>query len=167
MKKLLLILLFISSIVQAQDKAPKMGCILSQEGEVSLQWAEYGSEKYAVLGKSKSVQYKAIKKEGHIFKEILVGSTIEADFKDKTLFAKITNIQAKKRIARGPRHGVIEMEISLNNITKTIPFVYFYESGDMLMKNNINLQEFKLSEKSIYSELSFRLHIYSVVCAIE
>lgn len=167
MKKILLILIFINIAVFAQSKAPKMGCILSQEGEVTLQWAQYGSEKYAVLGKSKEIKYTAIKKEGHVFKEILVGSTMEADFKDKKLFATITHIQSKKRVGRGPRHGVIEMNITLNDISKKIPMVYFYEGGDMLIKSNINLKEFNLSNKTLYTELSFGIHVYSVVCAIE
>lgn len=167
MKKVFLLIAFLSVSLFAQSKAPKMGCVLSQKGEVTLSWAEYGSEKYAVQGKSKEVKYIAIKKEGHIFKEILVGSIIEADFKDKKILAKITHIQSKKRIGRGPRHGVIEMNIKLNNISKNIPLVYFYEGGDMLMKSNINLKDFNLSNETTYTELSFGLHVYSVVCAIE
>jgi hypothetical protein len=113
------------------------------------------------------VNYKAIKKEGPIFKEILVGSIIKADFKDKKILAKITHIQSKKRIGRGPRHGIVEMEITLNDISKKIPMVYFYESGDMSMKSNINLKDFNLSKETVYTELDFGLHVYSVVCAIE
>lgn len=167
MKKVFLLLIFLSVVSFAQTKAPKMGCILSQEGKVTLQWSEYGSEKYAIQGHSKKVNYKAIKKEGHVFKEILVGSIIEADFKDKKLLAKITHIQSKKRIGRGPRHGIVEMEITLNNISKKIPMVYFYEGGDMSMKSNINLKDFNLSKETVYAELDFGLHVYSVVCAIE
>lgn len=167
MKKIFLVLIFIGITLQAQTKAPKMGCLLSQKGEVSLQWAEYGSEKYALQGKSKKVNYKAIRKDGHMFKDILVGSIIEADFKDKNIIAEITHIQSKKRIGRGPRHGVVEMKLTLNNISKKIPMVYFYEGGDLQIKSNINLQDFKLTNKTIYSELSFDLHIYSIVCAIE
>lgn len=166
MKKSLLLLLFISIISFAQDKAPKMGCVLSQKGEVTLKWSEYGNQKYATQGTSKKVSYKAIKKEGNIFKEILVGSVIKADFKDQKIIAKITHIQAKKRIGRGPRHGLIELEITLNNISKKVPFVYFYETGDMSIKSNINLKDFNLSNKTIYTELSFGVQIYSIVCEI-
>lgn len=167
MKQILLLLVFLSIISHAQEKAPKMGCILSQKGEVSFNWSEYTDEKYAIESSSKTVKYTAIKKEGSNFKNILVGSTIETDFKGKKLLAKITHIQSKKRIERGPRHGVIEMNISVNNITKTMPFVYFYEAGDLLIKRNINLKEFNLSSKKMYAELRFEIHIYSVVCAVE
>lgn len=166
MKQILLLLIFLSIISHAQEKEPKMGCVLSQKGEVTFSWSEYGNEKYAIEDSSKAVNYTAVKKEGNNFNEILVGSTIETDFKGKKLLAKITHIQSKKRIAREARHGVIEMEVSVNNITKTIPFIYFYEDGDLLIKQNINLKEFNLTDEKVYAELRVALHIYSVVCAI-
>ena len=85
MKQILLLLVFLSIISHAQEKAPKMGCILSQKGEVTFNWSEYTDEKYALEGSSKTVKYTAIKKEGSNFKEILVGSTIQADFKGEKL----------------------------------------------------------------------------------
>ncbi len=166
MKQILLLLIFLSIISNASEKAPKMGCILSQTGEVTVKWSEYTDEKYAIENSSKTVKYTAIKKEGSNFKEILVGSTIQADFKGKKLLAKITHIQSKKRIGRGARHGVIEMEVRVNNITKTMPFVYFYEDGNLLIKRNVNLKEFNLSDEEIYAELSFGMHFDSLVCAI-
>ncbi len=166
MKFFLLVCVFLSLNLYAQTKKPKMGCVLSQKGEVTVKWAEYGDKKYAVQGTSKNVEYTAIKNEGHIFKEILVGSTIKADFKDQKIMAKITHIQSKKRVGRGARHGVVEINITINSISKDIPFIYFYEGGDMLMKSNLNLKDFNLAKAKTYSELSIGLHVYSVVCEI-
>jgi hypothetical protein len=167
MKHILLLLIFLSIISHAEDKAPKMGCILAQKGDVIFNWSEYTSQKYALEVSSKAVKYTAIRKEGANFKEILIGSMLEADFKGKKLLAKITNIQSKKRIGRGPRHGLIEMDISVNNITKTIPFVYFYEDGKILLKRNVNLKEFNLSAKKMYAELRFEIPIYFALCEVK
>jgi len=169
MKKIFLLITFLSLFVYAEKtdkKVQKYGCLLSQKGKVTVNWAEYGNDKYAVQGEGKDVKYTAIKKEGNVFKEILVGSTIESTFKDKKLLAKITHIQSKKRIGRGPRHGVVVLNITLNEISKDIPMVYFYENGDLKIKSVINLNDFKLSSEIKYSELSFGIHIYSVVCAV-
>lgn len=167
MKQILLLLVFLSIITYAQEKVPTMGCILSQKGEVSFNWSEYTSVKYALENSSKKVTYTAIKKEGSNFNQILIGSTIQADFKGKKLLAKITYIQSKKRIGRGARHGVIEMDISVNNITKTMPFVYFYKDGDLQLKRNINLKEFNLSDEKLYSELRFGIPIYFALCEVK
>lgn len=167
MKQILLLLVFLSIISHAQEKAPKMGCILSQKGEVSFNWSEYTSEKYALEGSSKIVKYTAIKKEGSNFNQILVGSTIQTNFKGQNLLAKITEIQSKKRIGRGARHGVIEMDISLNNIIKTMPFVYFYKDGELQLKRNINLKEFNLSNEKVYAELRFEIPIYFALCEVK
>ncbi len=167
MKQILLLLVFLSIISYAQEKTPTIGCILSQKGDVAFNWSEYTSEKYALENSSKTVKYTAIKKEGSNFKEILVGSTIQADFKGKNLLAKITHIQSKKRIGRGARHGVIEMDISLNNITKTMPFVYFYKDGDLQLKRNINLKDFNLSNEKVYTELRFGIPIYFALCEVK
>jgi hypothetical protein len=167
MKQILLLLVFLSVISNASEKEPKMGCILSQKGEVTFNWSEYTDEKYALEDSSKTVKYTAIKKEGSNFREILVGSTIQTKIKGKNLLAKITHIQSKKRIGRGARHGLIEMDVSINSITKTIPFVYFYEDGNLLLKRNINLKEFNLASEKEYLELRFGIPIYFALCAVK
>ncbi|WP_072680861.1 hypothetical protein [Arcobacter sp. LA11] len=167
MKYILLLLLCLNIMSHAQNKKPKMGCILSQKGEVTFNWAEYTSNKYAIEGKSKTVKYKAVKKEGAVFKEILIGSTIKADFKNKDILAKIVHIQAKKRVGRGPRHGMIELQITMNNITKTLPFIYFYDAGNMIIKSNVNLKDFNLVTKKLYSEFSFGIHFDFALCEIK
>ena len=167
LKKIILILALLCVSLNAKTAKPKMGCILAQQGKVTFEWAMYGDEKYAIQGKDNNVKYTAIKKEGHIFKEILVGSTVKTKLQGEELEAKIVHIQSKKRIGRGPRHGVIVFNITLNNISKDIPMVYFYEGGDMIATANIDMNHFKLSSKTKYCELKFGLHVYSVVCAIE
>ena len=166
MKKTLLILTLLLSWVYAKPTAPRMGCILSQQGEVTSNWTIYGDEKLGREGNSTQVNYTAIKKEGENFNEILVGSTIQVNMQDKKILAKIVHIQSKKRIKRGPRHGVIVLNITLNGVSKDIPTVYFYETGDMKMKGYINLKDFKLSDKDSYTELAFGLQIHSIVCAL-
>lgn len=167
MKYVFLILLCLNIISHASDNKVKMGCVLSQKGEVTFNWADYSDKKYAIEGKSKTVKYNAIKKEGAVFKEILVGSTIKTDFKDKSILVKIVDIQAKKRVERGPRNGMIELQISLNNVTKNLPFVYFYDAGDMLIKSNVNLKDFNLTSEKLYSEFSFGIHFDFALCEVK
>lgn len=166
MKKILLVIALLFTYTYA-TKAPKMGCILAQQGEVVVNWTVYGDEKLGLEGNSTKVEFIAIQKDGTNFHEILVGSSIKADFQGKPLLAKFLHIQSKKRIARGPRHGIIVFNISLNGISKDVPTVYFYETGDMKMKGHINLKDFKLSDKDTYAELAFGLQIHSVVCAVK
>jgi len=166
MKKLLLALTFLIVFLHATSTPPKMGCILAQQGEVKLHWTLYGDKKLGEEANSTSVSFIPIQKEGKNFREILVGSSIKADFQSKTLLAKFLNIQSKKRIARGPRHGIIIFNISLNAANKDIPMVYFYQTGEMNIKGYINLKDFNLSAKDTYVELIFDLHINSLVCAV-
>lgn len=172
MKNTILAFLILSTAIYAKPIAPKMGCILSQQGEVKANWTVYGNvEKHGIQGAFKNIKYKAIVKEGQNFKAILVGSTISMDtnstnFQNKEIIAKITHIQSKKRIARGPRHGVIVFDISLNGVSKEIPMVYFYETGGMQIKGFINLSDFKLSKETTYTEISIGFSVNSIVCAI-
>jgi hypothetical protein len=53
------------------------------------------------------------------------------------------------------------------SITKTIPFVYFYEKGKILLKRNVDLKEFNLSAKKMYAELRFEIPIYFALCAVK
>ena len=165
MKKILLVIALLFTHTYA-TQAPKMGCILAQQGEVVVNWTVYGDEKLGHEGNSTNVEFIAIQKDGTNFHEILIGSSIKADFQGKPLLAKFLHIQSKKRIARGPRHGIIIFNISLNGVSKDVPTVYFYETGDMKMKGHINLKDFKLSDKDTYAELAFGLKISSLVCAV-
>ena len=166
MKNILLLLTFLMLSLNATSKPPKMGCILAQQGEVKLNWTVYGDKKLGEEANSTSVEFIPIQKEGQNFHEILVGSSIKADFQGKTLLAKFLHIQSKKRIARGPRNGIILLNISLNAVNKDVPMVYFYQTGNMNIKGHINLKDFNLSTKDTYVELIFDLHINSLVCAI-
>jgi len=166
MKKILLALIFLMLSLHATSKPPKMGCILAQQGEVKLHWTIYGDKKLADEANSTSVTFLPIQKEGKNFREILVGSSIKADYQDKTLLAKFLHIQSKKRIAKGPRQGIILFNITLNTVNKDVPMIYFYQTGAMNIKGYINLKDFNLSKKDMYVELMFDLHINSLVCAV-
>ena len=166
MKNILLLLTVLIATLNANPKAPKMGCILAQQGKVQVGWTLYGDTKLGIEDNCTEVEFIPIQKKGKNFHEILVGSRIKADFQGKPLVAKFLHIQSKKRIARGPRRGLILFSIILNDIHKDIPMSYFYEKGDMRMKGYINLKDFNLSKKDIYTELVFDVHIHSIVCAV-
>ena len=167
MKKISLVIMLLLFTYAFAKPAPKMGCILAQQGKVIVNWTVYGEEKLGQEGKSSKVEFITIQKEGTNFHQILVGSSIKADFQGKPLLAKFLHIQSKKRIARGPRHGIIIFNMTLNAVSNDVPMVYFYEKGKMRMKGHINLKDFKLSDKDSYTELSFGLDIHSIVCAVK
>ena len=171
MKRLLLLLIILGSLLYAESKAPKMGCILAQQGEVKADWTVYGNKKLGVQGSFFNVKYRAKSKEGTNFKELFIGSSISMDtdsteFQKNSLVAKIIHIQAKKRIAKGSRDGIVVFNITTNGISKNIPMIYTYNKGNMQIKGLINLKEFKLSKESRYSELSIKLQIHSIVCHV-
>ncbi len=73
MKKILIVLMILSSLVYAAEKSKKYGCVLAQEGDIRLSlYDKNGNEKVF-----NQAEYTAIKKEGINFKEIFVGSVIE------------------------------------------------------------------------------------------
>jgi hypothetical protein len=143
-----------------------MGCILAQQGKVTVHWTVYADALRGTESNSTQVDYIPIQKEGTNFNEILVGSIIKSTFQNKPFSAKLTHLQSKKRIARGPRHGLIIISLTLNKITQEIPMIYFYKKGDMQMKTHINLKTFNLSNTDTYAELALGLQIHSLVCAI-
>ena len=166
MKNILLLLTLLIATLNANPKPPQMGCILAQQGKVQVSWTRYGDKKLGIEANSTEVKFIPIQKEGKNFHEILIGSSIKSDFQGKSLVAKFLHIQSKKRIAKGPRRGLILFSIILNDIHKDIPMSYFYKKGNMNIRGYINLKDFNLSNKDTYVELVFDLYIHSIVCAV-
>jgi polyisoprenoid-binding protein YceI len=165
MKKILLILVILSSLMYAELTRPKTGCILSQQGDVKVSWKAYKTpSKIEVSGIFNDVIYTAVKKEGKNFKEILVGSSVviktvsvnsknkERDTKlvnaffgllsGKTITAKIVDMTSNKRVKREPRTGTITLEVTMNGVTKNVPMTYSYDKGLMKSEGFIDIFDF-------------------------
>lgn len=165
MKKLLLILVMLTTLIHAELTRPKSGCILSQQGDVKVSWKAYKTPaKIGVGGVFDDVTYTAVKKEGKNFKEILVGSSVviktasvnsKNESRDaklvnaffgllsgETIRAKIVDMTSNKRVKREPRTGTITLEVTMNGVTKKVPMTYSYDKGLMKSEGFIDIFDF-------------------------
>jgi hypothetical protein len=182
MRKLLMILVIFATFMHAELTAPKTGCILSQEGKVSVSWKAYKTPaKKGVGGVFDKVVYTAVKAEGKNFKEILVGSSVVINtnsvnsknegrdlklvnsfFKlmgDGKITAKIVDMTSDKRVKRDPRTGTLTIDISMNGITKTVPMNYSYDKEVMKSEGFIDILDFSGSDAlASINKACFDLH---------
>jgi len=154
MKKILMVLFMLCSFVYADKKAPKAGCILAQDGQVSVNW----SDKKSKNGSFKHVRYTAIKPEGVNFKEIFVGSTIQVDTNNQPIKLTIVGMKANPRVKPAPRTGTMKINVLANGINKDISMNYTYDKNVMKAKGNLNA----LGLESI----DFETKIKAVLCNI-
>ncbi len=165
MKKILLALLTLFSISHAAT-----GCVLVQPADINVTWKAYKTlGKIGVGGQFTSVKYTPAALEGKNFKELFVGSKVSIDTtkittgnpaRDETLVkfffqelnatsieAKIINIKKTDKHAKGkPRTGMIDVEITMNGNTLTIPMQYHYSEGHFQATGIIDLFDFAASD---------------------
>ena len=169
MKILLVSLVTLVSLANAELVAPKEGCILSQQGAVLVNWKAYKTPaKLGVGGIFDKVAYTPAQKEGKNFKEILVGSSVDINttsvnsnnkgrdaklvnsfFKlmsDEKIVAKIVDMTSNKRVAKEPRTGTITIEVTMNGVTKKVPLNYSYSKGIMKSQGVIDILDFSGSQ---------------------
>jgi len=169
MYKVFLSLVTASVLAFATQPTPKMNCTLSQEGAVSINWKAYKTPaKIGVGGIFDKVIYTPASKEGHNFRQILVGSTVSIDTKSvnsknkgrdaklvsfffeqmtgDTLTAKIVDIHAKSKETGKPKTGTLIAEITMNAITKKIPMNYIFDQGTLKADGTIDLFDFSASK---------------------
>ena len=182
MKKLLLTIMILSLSLFANTPVAKMGCVLSQTGDVIVGWTAYKTpSKKGVSGIFDTSTYTPANKEGKNFKEILVGSTLainttsinsENEGRDKKLVeqffklfstdiitAKITDIQAKSKETGKPKTGTIMIDINMNGVTKNIPMHYTFQKGTMHAHGFLDILDFQGSKAlASINKACFDLH---------
>ena len=165
MKKVLLSLLTLFSISHAAT-----GCVLVQPSDMNVTWKAYKTlGKIGVGGQFTSVKYTPAALEGKNFKELFVGSKVSIDvskidtgnpgrdktlikdffsvLKGKTIEGKITNIKKTDKHVKGkPRTGNIDVEITMNEKTLTIPMTYIYTKGHFQATGTIDLFDFAAND---------------------
>ncbi len=139
MKKIIFLLLFISSLLYSVSLKPS-GCELSQVGDVAL---SIGSKS------TKKANYKAIVKSGKNFRTILVGSTMSVD----GVKATIIDIKAKKRIKTEARTGTITLEIDSQKVVMR----YVYDKGHFEAKGKLKNGD----------NINFSLEIKALLCTVQ
>jgi len=182
LKKLLFGVVLLSSFIYAGEMTTKQSCILSQEGDIIVNWKSYKTPaKVSVSGSFDDVSYMAIKKEGKNFKEILVGSSViintnkvnskhvDRDLKltnsffkimsDKKITAKIIEINTHKKEMGKPKTGTLIVEITMNDVTKKVPLKYIHDKGIMRADGFIDILDFKASKAlASINKACFDLH---------
>lgn len=154
MKKILIFLMIFSSFVFAEKNAPKLGCILSQDGKVIVNWENLNSK----IGTFKKVDFIPIRKEGVNFKEIFVGSKIMINSKLKPITLKITSITSNPRVKPDPRTGTITFSVLEEKNKQDIKMDYIYDKNIMNIKGKTNIYDFNL--------LDIKIKIKAILCNI-
>ena len=126
MIKALFILLITFSLGNATEMGLKGGgCILAQEGAVSL---NYKNKFYT------NAKYTSASKSGKNFREILVGSVVEVD----NLKIKIIDYKPNKRIKGKPKTGVFMVETIINGAKTSSTMSYIFDAGIMSVTGVLN-----------------------------
>lgn len=182
MKKIILSLLFITSVVLSANASEKTGCVLAQKGKVNVNWEAYKTEsKVAVGGVFDSVTYIPYAKEGKNFRSILVGSKVSIDtssvnsknsgrdeklvkfffeqMSTKNIDGEIVDIKADPKVKNAPRTGVVTIDIKMNDVTKRVPMKYSFSDGLFSAKGVIDILDFSASKAlSSINKACFELH---------
>ena len=169
MKKTLLSLIALVSLSYATQPAAT-GCVLVQPSNMNVTWKAYKTlGKIGVGGKFTEVKYTPAALEGKNFKELFVGSKVSIDvskidtgnagrdetlvkdffslLKGKMIEGEITSIKKTDKHEKGkPRTGNIDVKITMNEKTLTIPMTYVYNKGKFDAKGTIDLFDFTAND---------------------
>lgn len=206
MKNIVISALMVLFAASGAIASQKSGCELAQVGAVEVSWTGYKTpSKVGVGGVFDSVAYTPVAKSGENFRSILVGSSVVIDtssvnskhedrdgklakfffgmMSEKNIHAKIVDIKADERVKDAPRTGVVDVEIEMNGVKKTVPMTYSFSddifeakgtidildfsAGDAL--SSINKACFDLHEGKTWSEagIAFKTKIEAILCNVK
>lgn len=182
MKKSVVALFAVLSLLSGAYASEKTGCVLAQSGDVEVSWIGYKTpKKVGVGGVFDKVVYTPVAKEGENFRSILVGSSVVIDsssvnskhadrdaklaqfffgmMKDKNINAKIVAIKTEKNVKGSPKTGVVDVEIEMNGVKKVVPMNYNFDNEIFEAKGSIDILDFQANSalKGI-NEACFDLH---------
>ena len=182
MKKTLLALVTMISFTYASQPVAT-GCVLVQPANMNVSWKAYKTlGKLGVGGKFTAVKYTPAALEGKNFRELFVGSKVSIDLskidtsnpgrdetlvkdffsvlKGKTIEGEITDIKKTDKHVKGKaRTGSIDVKITMNEKTLTIPMQYVYTKGKFDAAGTIDLLDFAASDAlSSINKSCFDLH---------
>lgn len=147
MLKIIFIMVFVISMLNASDSKSKGGCELAQIGDVQLSLVN--------VGDFNAVTYKAISSSGKNFRTILVGSVMSIE--SKNIKAEIIDIKADKRVRKQPRTGIITLKLNYNGYIQKIKMRYRYFKEQFSAKGIL-----KDGEK-----ISFQMRISAILCGVK
>ncbi len=145
MKLLLIFILFFVLLNAAEMGTRGGGCVLAQEGKVSV---VYDAKVYS------DARYKANAKSGKNFREIFIGS--EINISDK-ITMKIVDYVPNKRMKGKPKTGIFLVDVTLAKDTKSVTMAYIFDKGIMNAIGVFNKSALSFSTKVNYSLCSVKL----------
>jgi len=154
MKKILIFLMIISSLVFSAQNTKKAGCILSQDGKVIVNWESTDGK----VGTFKEVDFIPIRKEGVNFKEVFVGSKIKINSVTKTITLEIIDITSNPRVKPDPRTGTITFTVLEKSISQKIKMNYVYDKNTMNIKGKTNIYDFNM--------LDLKIKLKAILCNV-
>ena len=154
MKQILTLLLIASTLLFSAETKPKAGCILSQDGKVTINWLKTDNNQ----GNFEKVDFIPILKEGINFREIFVGSKIKINSATKPITLEITNISSNPRIKPNPRTGIISFTVLEDDINQKINMNYIYDKNIMNIKSKVNIYDFNM--------LNIKIKIKAILCNV-
>jgi polyisoprenoid-binding protein YceI len=182
MKKVVLSVLMILSLVSSANAISQGTCELSQTGTVKVSWKAYKTpSKIGVGGVFDNVKYTPVAKSGNSFGSILVGSKVVIDttsvnsnnrgrdaklvqfffgmMSGKNIDAKIVDIKADKNMKHESRTGMVTVEVTMNGVTKTVPMKYSFSNGMFNANGVIDILDFSANKAlSSINKACFELH---------
>ncbi|MFA7084873.1 MAG: YceI family protein [Arcobacteraceae bacterium] len=167
-----LVIMFSFSVASNEMGTKKGSCILSQDGDVVVNWEAYKTPaKIGVSGIFDKVTYRAVAPQGDNFRDILVGSSVVIDttsvnsnhegrdellvksfftqMNDAQIKAKIVDIKSDKRMRGKPKTGELSVEITMNGVSKIVPMKYIFDNGDFNAKGSIDIIDFSANKALI------------------
>lgn len=205
MKKVIVSMFIVLFMAFGANANEKGGCVLAQVGAVEVSWIGYKTpKKVGVGGVFDKVTYTPAAKDGDNFRSILVGSFVVIDslsvnsknegrdeklakfffsmMSDKNINAKIVDIKADKKVKDAPRTGIVDVEIEMNGVKKTVPMTYSFSNDVFEAKGAIDILDFSankaleginkacfdLHEGKTWSEvgIGFKTKIEAVLCNV-
>ncbi len=144
--RLLLVLFFSFLILNATEMGLKGGgCVLAQEGKVSV---HYANKIY------NDVKYKANAKSGKNFREIFIGSVIIASDNVKI---RLMDYKPNKRVKGKPKTGLFIVDAIINGKTTSMAMAYIFDKGIISATGVVDKTTIGFATKVNYSLCSVKI----------
>ncbi len=163
------LMLLLAGVNAVALNTPKHGCVLKQEGPLTVTWGAYKTAaKAKVSGSFNSVKFTPSAKSGANFREIFVGSSVVIDtasvntnhaerdatlvthfftqMSGKTITAKIVDMSSDKHEKGKAKTGIFRVEVTMNGVSRVVPMAFRYENGQLHVNGVIDLFDFSANK---------------------
>jgi polyisoprenoid-binding protein YceI len=178
MKKIILIMYFIVSLVNARDVEKDENCVLVKTGSAEIGFEGYKTEfKAGISANFDKIEYKLGSKDAKNLSEFFLGSSVVIDKNsiqieeepiEKNLVEFFFNLLDGDKITANilevkplnSKRGKLSISISMNGVTKNVEMLYFLKRNMLYGLGRIELADFNASEAlSSLNKACFDMHL--------